>query len=58
MSALPLEPDEADLKQKAYELIEIVEGASSVRWAHNGLRLKDTPQWCAFYVSAQKINKH
>lgn len=49
--------DAADLRQKSADLIAIVEGIKSVRWAHNGRRLKDTPEWAAFYVSANKANE-
>ena len=36
------------------QLIEIVEGVRNERWAANGVRLKDTPEWCALYVAAKK----
>jgi hypothetical protein len=35
-------------------LVEIVEGVRSVRWAHDQLRLKDTPEWCALYSAWSK----
>ena len=36
----------------------IVEGVRNERWASEGRRLKDTPEWCAFYcaISALKEN--
>lgn len=41
-------------------LIEIVEGVSSVRWenADNRVRLKDMPQWCEFYVQMGRANEY
>jgi len=50
----------ADLKRKCADLIEIVEGARSPHdsWRSThfcGRRLKDTPEWAAFYVSAQNF---
>jgi hypothetical protein len=45
----------ADLRRKANDLIEIVEGVSSVGWAYGAKRLKDTHEWCAFYVSAKRL---
>lgn len=47
---------EADLRRKCAALVEIVEGVTSVRWAHNAHRLKDTPEWAAFYVAANRAN--
>jgi hypothetical protein len=35
----------------AKKLNEIVEGTRNERWAADGKRLKDTPEWCAFYVA-------
>ena len=32
-------------------LMEIVEGVRGERWAANGRRLVDTPEWCALYVA-------
>lgn len=32
-------------------LMEIVEGVRNVRWAHEGVRLKDTPEWCELYCA-------
>lgn len=34
-------------------LIEIVEGLRNERWEANGVRLKDTPEWCAFYLLSE-----
>lgn len=50
----------ADLKKKCADLIKIVEGVGSSRWASpSGRRLKDTHEWCAFYVSARQFgNSH
>lgn len=47
----------ADLRRKSAALIEIVEGITSVRWSSEGRRFKDTPEWAAFYVSANRANK-
>jgi hypothetical protein len=32
------------------DLMQIVEGVRSERWAADGRRLKDTPEWCRLYV--------
>jgi hypothetical protein len=37
------------LSEAAKNLNEIVEGVRSERWSACGIRLKDTPEWCAFY---------
>jgi len=34
-------------------LNEIVEGVRNERWASEGRRLKDTPEWCAFYCAVK-----
>lgn len=39
------------LQKRVAALVEIVEGASSVRWDYCGERLKDTKEWCAVYVA-------
>jgi hypothetical protein len=50
-------PAKAELKRlrnveaAAIDLIEIVEGIRGDRWAFNGFRLKDTPEWCVFYAA-------
>jgi hypothetical protein len=44
------------LLQSANDLNAIVDGPFNVRWSHNGVRLTDTPQWCAFYVAMCKAN--
>jgi hypothetical protein len=31
------------------DLVQIVEGVRSERWACEGRRLKDTPEWCILY---------
>lgn len=36
------------------ELIEIVEGVRNERWSSNGVRLKDTPEWCNLYVAVRR----
>lgn len=36
------------------ELIEIVEGVRSERWSANGVRLKDTSEWCKLYVATRR----
>lgn len=42
------------LKESAQKLNEIVEGVRAERWAADGRRLKDTPEWCGFYVALPK----
>jgi hypothetical protein len=37
-------------------LMEIVEGVRNERWAVNGRRLKDTPEWCRLYVCRCRCN--
>ncbi len=32
------------------DLMQIVEGVRNERWAADGRRLKDTPEWCRLYV--------
>ncbi|MES2367368.1 MAG: hypothetical protein V4563_15940 [Pseudomonadota bacterium] len=44
----------ADLILKARDLVNLIEGIQSVRWHYEGRRLKDTPQWAAFYVAVNK----
>lgn len=39
----------------AHALNEVVEGVRSERWASDGRRLKDTPEWCAFYCALPNI---
>ena len=39
------------LEGAASALNEIVEGIRNERWASDGRRLKDTPEWCAFYCA-------
>lgn len=39
------------LENAARDLNQIVEGVKNERWASDGRRLKDTPEWCAFYVA-------
>lgn len=39
-------------------LMEIVEGVRSQRWVGDfGGRLKDTPEWCRFYVARCAVNR-
>lgn len=46
------------LLESAQKLNEIVEGVSSRRWAaDNGFRLKDTSEWCEFYVSLKRAER-
>lgn len=41
-----------------HDLIEIVEGAHSSRWANEkNQRLKDTPEWVRLYVVVKDIEK-
>lgn len=44
-----------DLRGAADDLNSIVDGPFNVRWTHNGVRLTDTPQWCAFFVALAKV---
>jgi hypothetical protein len=37
------------------DLIQLIEGPRSGRWGLNAVRLKDTKEWCAFYVAMAKI---
>jgi hypothetical protein len=38
------------------DLIEIVEGVQNKRWMdERGFRLKDTKEWCAFYVACSTL---
>ena len=40
------------------ELMQIVEGVRSQRWVGDlGGRLKDTPEWCRFYVARCAVNR-
>ncbi len=41
------------LLEKASALVDLVDGARSVRWSHDGLRLKDTGAWAEFYVAVR-----
>lgn len=45
------------LASAAHDLNQIVEGIISVRWAFDGKRLKDTPQWCAFYSALREFER-
>jgi hypothetical protein len=52
----------SDLLACAIQLCEIVEGIRSPHdsWRSThfcGRRLKDTPEWCAFYVALQKCQR-
>jgi hypothetical protein len=40
-----------ELQLRVEHLMEIVEGVRNERWAADGRRLKDTPEWCALYVA-------
>ena len=43
------------LLRSCESLVEIVEGVRGERWEWKGkVRLKDTPEWCAFYVFVRK----
>ena len=49
----------ADLRRKCADLIRIVEGSKHQNWVAfgangPGMRLRDMPEWCAFYVSVQR----
>lgn len=48
------ESEITELLNAAEQLIEIVEGVPSVRWAFGARRLKDSPEWVKFYVVARK----
>lgn len=56
-SALNLQEDTELLVQSAHDLNSIVDGPFNLRWEHNGVRLTDTPQWCAFFVALQRLVK-
>lgn len=46
------------LKKQADELNNIVEGVRYRDWRdERGMRLKDTKEWCAFYVALCKCEK-
>lgn len=51
--------EKPEIATEIANLIEIVEGVRSVRWENveTGFRLKDTPEWCAFYVASSKQSK-
>lgn len=47
-----------ELIPEASKLIEIVEGVRSQRWVGDvGGRLKDTHEWCAFYVAFNRVGR-
>lgn len=56
---------EAELVLAAKELMEIVEGSkapphpwrSPGLWSGCGERLKDTPEWCKFYVALARYHR-
>ena len=39
-----------DMLAAIESLMEIVEGVRNERWASDGRRLKDTPEWCRLYT--------
>ena len=46
--------DLLDLLASANQLNEIVEGVRETRWAFDDMRLKDTKEWCDFYVKLKR----
>lgn len=46
-----------ELKAAAEKLNVIVEGVRNERWTADGRRLKDAPEWCAFYVALNAANR-
>ena len=54
------EPDWAEIEElltTCMDLVDLVEGVGSVRWEHEGRRLKDTAAWAKFYVHVQKAGR-
>ncbi len=57
--------EDKDLWKKSYEALEkasssinqIVEGAKSVRWENEGVRLKDTKEWVNFYLALKNTKE-
>lgn len=45
------------LREASCNLVNLVEGVGSVRWAYNGFRLKDTEEWCEFYVASNRAKE-
>jgi hypothetical protein len=45
------------LRKASLNLVNLVEGVGSVRWAYNGFRFKDTEDWCEFYVAANRAKE-
>jgi hypothetical protein len=45
------------LKAAAEHLNVIVEGVRNERWSADGRRLKDTPEWVAFYLALNEVNR-
>jgi hypothetical protein len=50
------------LEEASSNLVNLVDGvgsvrAGSVRFEHNGFRLKDTWEWCAFYVASNRAKE-
>jgi len=51
-----LEQNQERLLKASEQLVQIVEGVRSQRWAReSGLRLKGTPEWCEFYCTVETI---
>jgi hypothetical protein len=46
-----------ELRTASERLNEVVEGVASRRWGHEGRRLKDTPEWCNFYVVVTRTKR-
>lgn len=46
-----------ELETAADSLNVIVEGVRNERWASEGRRLKDTPEWCAFYCAFAALKR-
>ncbi len=49
--------ESAYILDAARDVVEAVEGAHAPRWAAGGLRLKDTPEWCAFYCAVNRAER-
>lgn len=52
-----MKTDTQKLVDAAKRLREIVEGVRSVRWNHEGRRLKDSQEWCAFYSALAALER-
>lgn len=46
-----------ELHAAVEDLMQIVEGVRGERWAANGRRLVDTPEWARVYVARCAVNR-